>query len=45
VTHLVPMFGDAGRYRAEYWTEGRLLAWIGLTVARQPQPAPGPSPA
>ena len=45
VTHLVPMFGDAGGYRAEYWTEGRLLAWIGLTVARRPQPAPGPPPA
>ena len=45
VTHLAPMFGDAGRYRAEYWTEGRLLAWVGVTVAVVPQPAPGPLPA
>jgi len=45
VTHLVVMFGDPGRYRAEYWYEGRMLAWIGLNVAIQPQPAPGPQPA
>jgi hypothetical protein len=45
VTHLAPMFGDPGRYRAEYWTEGRLLAWVGVTVSRQPPPAPGARPA
>ncbi|MGD1034114.1 MAG: hypothetical protein ABR977_06760 [Candidatus Dormibacteria bacterium] len=41
VTHLAPMFGDPGRYRAEYWSEGQLLAWVGLTVAVRPQPPPG----
>jgi hypothetical protein len=45
VTHVAPMFGDPGRYRAEYWTEGRLLAWVGVTVSVVLQPAPGPSPA
>jgi hypothetical protein len=45
VTHMAPMFGDQGRYRAEYWTEGQLLAWVGVTVSVVPQPAPGPSPA
>jgi hypothetical protein len=44
VTHVAPMFGDVGRYRAEYWTEGRLLAWVGVTVSVVPQPAPGPQP-
>ena len=44
VTHLAPMFGDAGRYRAEYWSEGQLLAWVGLTVAVRPQPPPGTRP-
>jgi len=44
VTHVAPMFGDAGRYRAEYWTEGRLLAWVGVTVSVVPQPTPGPQP-
>jgi len=45
VTHLAPMFGDPGRYRVEYWSDGRLLAWVGLTVTVQKQPAPGPRPA
>ena len=44
VSHLAPMFGDPGRYRAEYWSEGRLLAWVGLTVAVRPQPPPGTRP-
>ena len=38
VTHLAPMFGDPGRYRVELWSEGQLLAWVGLTVAVQPPP-------
>jgi len=45
VTHMAPMFGDLGRYRVEYWTEGRLLAWVGVTVSVVPQPAPGARPA
>jgi len=44
VTHLAPMFGDPGRYRAEYWAEGQLLAWVGLTVAVRPPPPPGTRP-
>ena len=44
VTHLAPMFGDPGRYRAEYWSEGQLLAWVGLTVSVRPQPPPGTRP-
>jgi hypothetical protein len=45
VTHMAPMFGDPGSYRAEYWTEGRLLAWVGVTVSVVPQPVLGPPPA
>jgi hypothetical protein len=45
VTHMAPMFGDPGRYRAEYWSEGRMLAWIGVTVTAQPPTVPGPRPA
>jgi hypothetical protein len=45
VTHMAPMFGEAGRYRAEFWSEGRMLAWVGVTVSTQAPVAPGPHPA
>jgi len=53
VSHMAPMFGEAGRYRIEYWYSGRLLAYLGLTVAEQagggpaaqlPGSAAGPQP-
>ncbi|MGO8685669.1 MAG: DUF6941 family protein [Candidatus Dormibacteria bacterium] len=45
VTHMAPMFGDRGRYRAEFWSEGRMLAWVGVSVSTQPPAAPAPPPA
>ncbi len=44
VTHLAPMFGEPGRYQAEYWCEGRMLAAVGVTVVAQPRPVSGPRP-
>jgi hypothetical protein len=38
------MFGEAGRYTAEYWGDGELLARVRLRVQEQAQQAPVPAP-
>jgi hypothetical protein len=44
VTHVAPMFGEAGSYRVEFRSDGEMLAWVGLSVVAQPQPVDGPRP-
>lgn len=44
VTYIAPMFGEAGRYTAEYWSDDRRLARVPLTVVEQAQPEIGARP-
>lgn len=44
VSFITPMFGEPGRYAAEYWTGDRLLAHVRLRVEEQAQGALGPRP-
>jgi Family of unknown function (DUF6941) len=43
VSYITPMFGDEGRYAAEYWSDGEMLARVRLRVQEQ-QPAPAVVP-
>ena len=43
VTYISPMFGEAGRYVAEYWSEGEVLARVRLRV-QEHQPVPAVAP-
>ncbi|HEY6379608.1 MAG TPA: hypothetical protein VI316_10570 [Candidatus Dormibacteraeota bacterium] len=41
ITYISPMFGEAGRYTAEYWMGDRLLSTVRLRVV-EPQAQAGP---
>jgi Family of unknown function (DUF6941) len=43
VTYISPMFGEPGRYFAEYWMDGEMLARVRLRV-QEHQPAPAVAP-
>jgi hypothetical protein len=43
VTYISPMFGEEGRYFAEYWLEDQMLTRIRLRV-QEHQPAPAVAP-
>lgn len=44
VTYISPMFGEPGRYTAEYWGDGELLARVRLRVQEQQVPQAVPAP-
>ena len=44
VSYITPMFGEPGRYAAEFWSGDRLLAQVRLRVEAQAPGAAGPTP-
>ena len=44
VSYITPMFGEPGRYAAEFWSGDRLLTQVRLRVESQAQGSSGPRP-